>query len=296
MHIAERLISCLNKYLETGRQEQEGNLWAFNIHQPAAPYRVDGEGTIHPGVRFFEIAGLGGGLKELMRTLAKGVVPQEINLYGSVYAAEVIGEVARQLMIRCVLPAPTRRNVRRNLKVTLHVANGFQNLFENAHDSLDFSDSGNEIWEVEDISATGFRGVVSPALLDNLRIGTLIGSRPENMGNWGVGIIRRLSRDAQNNLQVGVEILSNQVTGVSLSVADRARVDNTTHLALYLNKLNDISGEACLLMRPGTFLPSRSFKMKLAEKTYLLLSLGLIESGDDFDLARYRKMEQDVGE
>jgi hypothetical protein len=294
IYIAERLISCLNKYLDNGRQEKEGNLWAFDLNQPAAPNKADGEGTIHSGIRFFETGGLGSGLKEMIRTLAKGVVPQEVNLYGSVYTAEVIGEVARQLMSRCVLPAQTRRNARRNLKITLHVANGFHNLFENAHESLNFSDEGCESWKIEDISATGFRCVVSPTLLDTVKIGTLIGSKPENLGSWGVGIVRRLSRDVDNKLHVGVEILSNQVTGLSLSVADRSGVDKSTHLVLYLNKPNDTSGEAWLLMRPGTFLPSRSFNMKMAEKAYLLLSLGLVESGDDYDLARYRKMEQDT--
>ncbi len=294
IHIAERLISCLNKYLEVGRQEGEENIWAFNFLKPSGPYRANGDGTIHPGVRFFEMGGFGIGLKELIRNLTKGVVPQEVNLYGSVYDAEIISEVARQLMVRCVLKPPTRRNVRRNLKIYLQVSNGFQNLVENAEDCLNFSVTGNEVWEVEDISATGFRSVVSPALLDTLRIGTLIGSKPENVGNWGVGIVRRLSRDVQNNLQVGVEVLSNQVTGVSLNIANRSHVDKSTHLVLYLNKPNDTSGEAWFLMRPGTFLPSRSFNMQIEEKNYLLLSLGLVESGDDYDLARYRKMEQDT--
>jgi hypothetical protein len=151
----------------------------------------------------------------------------------------------------------------------------------------------NTIWEVEDVSATGFRSAVAPSQLEAVKIGSLIGSKPENLGHWGVGIVRRLSRDAQNNLQVGVEILTNQVIGVSLSVADSFVREETDHLALYLSKPNDNSGEAWLLMKPGIFLPSRSFKMTLEGKTYLLLSLGLVESGDDYDLARYRKMEQE---
>lgn len=296
IHIAERLISHINKYLEVGTKIGEGSLLAFNLLQPSAPSRANGEGTIHQGVRFFETGGLEKGLKELITTLAKGVVPPDLNLYGSVYDAELIGDVARQLISRSALPAPTRRNVRRKLKVNLHVSNGFQNLVENtdAGSGLNFGEADIEIWEVEDVSATGFRSIVSPALLDSVKIGALIGSKPENIGNWGVGIVRRLSRDAQNNLQVGVEILSNQVMGVSLNIADRSRAEEATHPALYLNKVNDNSGEAWLLMQPGTFLPSRSFNMKLAGKTYLLLSLGLIESGDDYDLARYRKMEQDT--
>jgi hypothetical protein len=47
-------------------------------------------------------------------------------------------------------------------------------------------------------------------------------------------------------------------------------------------------------MKPGAFLSNRSFNMSVGDKSYLLLPLGLIESGEDYDLARYRKMEQDT--
>jgi hypothetical protein len=296
VHITERLIAHLNKFLEVGTHVSEGCLWAFNLQQPAAPKRVSGEGTIHPSLRFIGIGGLESGLNDLIRTLTKGVMPQEINMYGSVYDAELIGDVARQLLTRCVMPPPTRKNARRKLKVNLNVSNGLKNLFENSEVGLGFSEAESEIWEVEDVSATGFRSVVSPTLLGSVKIGSLIGSKPENVMNWGVGIVRRLSRDAQNNLQVGVETLSNQVLGVSLKVADRSGAGELPHKALYLNKPNDNSGEAWLLMTPGAYLPSRSFNLKLAGKNYLLLTLGLIESGDDYDLARYRKMEQDTSE
>jgi hypothetical protein len=194
------------------------------------------------------------------------------------------------------MPPPTRKNARRKLKVNLHVSNGFKNLFENSEVGLGFSEAACETWEVEDVSSTGFRSVVSPALLDSVKIGSLIGSKPENVTNWGVGIVRRLSRDAQNNLQVGVEILSNQVIGVLLRVADRSGAGEPPHTALYLNRPNDNIGEAWLLMSPGAYLPSRSFNLQLSGKSYLLLTLGLVESGDDYDLARYRKMEQDTSE
>ena len=296
IHIAERLVTHLNKYLEVNTQAGAGSLWAFNLAQPKAPQRVSAEGTIHPSVRFFGAGGLDNGLNDLIRTLKKGVVPQEVNLFGSVYEAELLDEVANQLISRCVSPPATRRNVRRKLNVNLHVLNGLQNLIENTDVGLNFGNAENIVWEVEDVSATGFRSVVSPSQLGELKIGTLIGSKPENVGNWAVGIVRRLSRDAQNNLQVGVEILSNQVIGVSLHVADLSREGEADHLAIYLNKQNDNSGEASLLMKPGSFLPSRSFRMQIDGKTYLLLSLGLIESGDDYDLARYRKIEQDMSE
>lgn len=293
IHIAERLVAHLNKYLTVERQAIAGSQWAINLLQPTPPMRVTTETTIHPGLRFLGIGGVEVVLNNLVKSLEKGILPEDVNLGGAVYEVELVRDVARLLVVRCILPPPTRRNTRRKLKVNLHVANGFFKLVENTDIGLNFSNETNEVWEVEDISATGFRSVTTPSALDNIKIGSLIGSKPENLGSWGVGIVRRLSRDAENRLHVGVEILANQVIGVSLGAREYAGGGEDA-LALYLNKPNDNSGEAWLLMKPGTFLSNRSFNMKVGDKAYLLLPLGMVESGEDYDLARYRKMEQDT--
>jgi hypothetical protein len=104
-----------------------------------------------------------------------------------------------------------------------------------------------------------------------------------------------LSRDAQNNLHIGVEVLSARFVGVPL--ADRAKAGaEAGMLGLYLNRPTDTSGEAWLLMKVETFAINRSLVMQLEDKEYLLLPLALIERGEDYDLARYRMMEQDKGE
>jgi hypothetical protein len=294
IRIAERLIAHLNKFLTVDAQAADGR-WAINLLQPTPPMRVHAETTIHPSLRFFGVGEMEAALGDLIKSLEKGILPQGINMGGAEYSAELVRDVATQLLARCLLPLPKRRNPRRRLKVNLHVANGFSKLLENTDTGLNFSGDGKEVWEVEDISASGFRSVVSPNVLDSVKIGSLIGSKPENVPGWGVGIVRRLSRDEQNNLHVGVEVLSNQVSGVALGARDRGGAGEDS-LALYLNRPNDNSGEAWLLMSPGAFLNNRSFNMRVAEKNYLLLPLGMVESGEDYDLARYRKMEQDVGE
>jgi len=292
IHIAERLVAHLSKLLTVGAKAVEGSQWVINLAQPTPPMRINTETTLHPSVRFIGVGSAEEALNHLVKSLEKGIVPPDLNMGGCVYEAEMVREVARQLVARCILPPPTRRNVRRKLKVNLHVANGFFKLVENTDVGLNFSSDANDVWEVEDISATGFRSVTVPAVLENIKIGSLIGSKPENLDTWGVGIVRRLSRDEQNNLHVGVEILANQVIGVSLG--NREHFGGEDSLALFLNKPNDNSGEAWLLMKPGAFASTRSFNMTVADKTYLLLPLGLIESGEDYDLVRYRKMEQDT--
>jgi hypothetical protein len=292
--IVERLIAHLNKYLTVGMPGADGR-WAINLSQATPPMRVSTETTIHSSLRFIGIGGMEAALENLLKTLEKGFVPQDINMGGAEYPAQLVGDVAAQLLARSRVPLPMRRNPRRRLKVNLHVANGFSQLLENTGTGLNFSGDGLPTWEVEDISASGFRSVVASEVLDSVKIGSLIGSKPENVAGWGVGIVRRLSRDEQNNLHVGVEVLSNQVSGVVLDARDYSGADGD-NLALYLNRPNDSSGEAWLLMNPGAFLNTRSFNMRVAEKNYLLLPLGMVESGEDYDLARYRKMEQDTGE
>jgi hypothetical protein len=292
IHIAERLVTALNKHLVASTQAADCQ-WVVNLLQPTPPMRLNTETTIHPSLRFLGMGAAEEALNAMLLALEKGILPQEINFAGSTCEAEMVRDVARQLVARCVLPPPTRRNVRRKIKVNLHVANGFSKLVENTDVGLNFSGEDNEIWEIEDISATGFRSVTKASALESVKIGSLIGSKPENVGNWGVGIVRRLSRDAENNLHIGVEVLANQVMGVTLGARDRSNADED-NLALYLNKPNDNSGEAWLLMKLGAYLANRSFNMRLDDKTYLLLPLGLVESGDDYDLARYRKMEQDT--
>lgn len=294
IHIVERLVAHLNRYLTVGMPGAEGH-WAINLAQPTPPMRVNTETTIHSAMRFIGIGESERALEDLLKTLEKGFVPQNINMGGAEYPAELVKDVAAQLLVRCHLPLPTRRSPRRKLKVNLHVANGFSQLLENTDTGLNFSGDGHAIWEVEDVSASGFRSVVAPDSLANIKIGSLVGSKPENVAGWGVGIVRRLSRDEQNNLHVGVEVLSNRVCGVELGVRDHGGEDGD-NLALYLDRPNDNSGEAWLLMNPGGFLNTRSFNMRMAEKNYLLLPLGMVECGEDYDLARYRKMEQEAGE
>lgn len=155
---------------------------------------------------------------------------------------------------------------------------------------LNFGNGPSTTWEVEDISTGGFRCIVPSTSAATLAIGSLIGLRPEKLEHWGVGIVRRMSRDQQENLVVGVEILSNRVAGVGLS-EQKSKIEQR---ALWLSGPEDGKEEARLLMSPDTFSTNRSLHVRFENKDYLLMPLSLLEKGDDFDLARYRKIEEDT--
>jgi hypothetical protein len=54
------------------------------------------------------------------------------------------------------------------------------------------------------------------------------------------------------------------------------------------------SGEGLVLMQADSYSGSRRPTMKIDDKIYLLLPLALVEKGEDFDLTRYRMMQQDT--
>lgn len=293
-HITERLISYASSGLRVDDVYNGNALFVFDTSQPTPPMRVASDATLHPALRFFSVVDALQKLEALSKILEKGIVPDDVNFCGAKYDVELVRDILRHLMDSFSQPLPTRRNPRRKISVNLKVANGFFRMLEQADAGLSFFNTDStEIWDVEDISATGFRSVLPASRVDGIKIGSLIGSKPENIPNWGAGIVRRLSRDDKNNLHVGVEVLSTQIVGISLT--DRSEsVYEDMQIALYLNRPNDASGEAWLLMKPDTFSPNRSLIMDMDGKGFLLLPLALVESGDDYDLARFRRMEQDA--
>ncbi len=293
-HIAERLISYAAKGLRVDGQYNANAQFVFDLAQPTPPMRIASEATIHPALRFFSVADELKHLESLSKNLEKGILPDDINFGGAKYDVELVRDILRRLIDNLTQPLPTRRNPRRKISVNLKVANGFFKMLEQADVGLNFfNPDTTEVWDVEDISATGFRSVLPASSADEIKVGSLIGSKPENVQNWGAGIVRRLSRDKNNNLHVGVEVLSTQIVGISLTDREQP-ADEDMQIALYLNRPDDTSGEAWLLMRPNTFSSKRSLNMEMGGKGYLLLPLALVEAGDDYDLARYRRMEHET--
>jgi hypothetical protein len=289
VHMAERLTAHLNKNLAVGAQHGPSCLFGFDLQHPAPPMRVSAETPPQPGLRFLGVNNMQTPIESLLKTLKKGVVPEEINL-DAVYSVEAISDVLRYLA-KCWTSVPRkRRNARHNIKVNMHVAKGFSGILEHTDVSLNFSNDTGASWEVYDISTSGFRGVLPASRANGVMIGLLVGIKPEKLDHWGVGIVRRMSRDPDNNLQVGVEILTNQITGVGL------REDNVDgeRPALWLDRPSSDANEASLLIGPDTFSSSRSLHMRLGDRHYLLMPLELVEQGEDYDLARYRKIEEDL--
>ena len=290
MHLAERLATHFCRHFRVESQPASDSLFCFDLKQPAVLMRVMPDTLPLPSLRFLSAGDVIPHIEALLKVLNKNIVPDEINL-GGVYAASAVRDVTRHLLIYWSAPPPMRRNVRRPIKVSMNVAHGLPDVV--GHAAAGQQNVASMTWAVEDISATGFRCVLPAKSAEGVKIGSLIGIRPENVGYRGVGIVRRLGRDGQNNLHVGVEILSKRVENVVLRAQGRSAVGGG-QTAIWLIKLDDESGEVCLLMNPDTFSMNVSLNTHFEGKSYLLIPLLLLEKGVDYDLARYRKVEEDI--
>jgi len=289
-HLAERLTSHFRQNFTISLQKEADSLFCFDLEHPAPPMRLNAEIKPQPSMRFLSAGSVQPHVKSLLDILDKNTVPEAINL-GGVFNADVVGEVVRHLSVFWGSALPVRRDARHKVMVKLYVAIGFSDVLEKADTDLNTSADAREHWTVEDISISGMRCVLPSARAAEVAIGLLVGTRPERGAHWGAGIVRRLSRDKQNNLHVGIELLGNHLTGVKLR---EHGISGEQH-AIWLSNANDVSGEVSLLMSPGAFSEGSSLHVKLDSKNYLLMPLALLEKGADYDLARYRKIEEDVG-
>jgi hypothetical protein len=157
--------------------------------------------------------------------------------------------------------------------------------------------SNDEEWIVENESQGGFGAYVPKALGGWLRVGCLIGVRREEGVAWGVGIVRRVVSDEHGNRYVGIQMLatggaavtvfSNRMPGVSGDLSSHGE------LCILLPSSSVQSGEATLLLRPGVFSPRRSLEMRAYDKEYALMPVAVVQTGDDFEVARFRILERE---
>jgi len=286
MHLAERLSVHLNHSFTVSQKREPSSLFGFDLLYPMSPMRLGTETVQQPSVRYLGVHNFNEEIIDLLKVLEKNIVPEDINL-GGVYEAETVREVAHHLVEHLTSPAAVRRKTRHSIKVSLNVTKGFSGVMERTAVGVNLGSEADLNWQVEDVSVSGLRCILPATGMDGLEIGLLVGTKPDKANSWGVGIVRRLIRDPQKNLHVGIEMLSNQVDGVRL----REQGAEQQRFALWLDNPGGDASEVDLLMIPDTFASNRSLHVRMNDKNYLLMPLKLVERGGDYELARYRKIE-----
>ncbi len=297
--LAERVVANYAHSFHWAAQPESGRNCCFDIAAGKAPFRVLGAPPTQSTARFFGAGAALAALRQLESTIvATGAIPANVHLGGS-YANEAVLPVLRHLALYWSDEMPARGAERRKTAARMTVLHGMTEILgaldpANSNE-LDFSslESSAESWIVENISDGGCGAIIPAAKSDWVRVGALLGVKTETAQHWGIGLIRRVTRDEHQQRRVGVQFLAKIAiparTGKSVG-AFASGSAAMTDAAILLSSSPDSRGEVGVVLRAGVYNGRDSVDMTVNSKSYLLMPGRLVEGGEDFDWAMFKVM------
>jgi hypothetical protein len=295
--IAERTVAHFSGAFSLSARP-DGCTHCFDLAAPKAPARLFKDAGPSATLRFF---GAGRALADLGQLTARiaeqGHVPPDVNLGGN-YDKEVVAAVARHLAMQWSEKPPARASERRHTAGRITVVPGLTEIMgvldPATSDALDFSQEQSapsaESWIVVNVSDGGYGAIIPPQKSDWIKVGTLVGVQNEvSTTHWGVGLIRRITRDEHQQRQVGIQLLTRAAIPIKVAKSGAGREQQA---AILLSTSPDKRGEIGVVMRDGIFNASDSLDMTVKDKAYLLMPTGMVEDGDDFDWAKFKVMQR----
>ncbi len=134
-------------------------------------------------------------------------------------------------------------------------------------------------WIVENVSLGGMRVRLPMGPEDQLRIGTLLGMRPDGGENWLVGVVRRFARRDDLAGQSGSRNL------VAQAALGRGR--GRKYRPRRSCSIPSMRGRRCASRCPATS-RIRPLRAEVLGTTLALEPVELLERGVEFELGRYR--------
>jgi hypothetical protein len=290
MELCERLITHFCASFTLRLDLQPDIAYWIDLASSQAPLRLARPPQHAPSMRFFAAGKALEDLENLTRKVkATGAVPSQVNL-GGTYPVETVLDVLNHLALYWSPKPPERKHPRHQVKSRLDITYGYDGVLALVGDSG--AGAAAETWIVENVSAGGFGAGVPEIKGDWLKIGCLLGMRPEGGNNWVIGVIRRLRRDDSQKCSVGIQTIAKSARLVQLKLSGTAVVET----GILLNDGSEPPGEARVLLPADVFLPGRNMEYQKGELTCLLLPQGVVASGDDFEVVRFREMIRDTSE
>jgi hypothetical protein len=151
-------------------------------------------------------------------------------------------------------------------------------------------------WTLNDASESGV-GATAVEHSGWLRIGALVGFRYEDKMDWSVGIVRRLSRNPQNQPLIGLQLFKGEpdvARAGSLDKKEQSAWDVIPEAGIYgWQDAMMLQGTSTMLLGPDSYYDGRRFKVNIGTVKKFVKLTELIESGSDFELVRYSEYNPD---
>jgi hypothetical protein len=151
----------------------------------------------------------------------------------------------------------------------------------------------HERWVMENESEAGYGAHLNDQTNDWIRLGKLVGLKPEKKGHWNIGVIRRLRRIEPNQQYVGIEVISEHPMALFLrpeKSEDRPlTIDGIDPVgavfpipALFLKGTGQPAQADVLILQSGEFGSGRELWFTIKGMIYHIRLKHALERGDDW--------------
>lgn len=151
----------------------------------------------------------------------------------------------------------------------------------------------HERWVMENESEAGYGAHINDQADDWVRLGKLVGLKPEKKGHWNIGVIRRLRRTESNQQHVGIEVVAERPLALLLRPEKNENrpltVDGidpfdvkTPFPALYLKGAGQQVQTDALILQSAEFASGRELWFNARGTIYHIRLKHALEHGDDW--------------
>ena len=293
--VADRLISHVAGRFDVQPYPAKGCFFLMDIDRWTVPRRYQPGGAVRLGSRFFGPGEALADIETISAHLAAGAIStSDINLEG-ISDIEMVVDVLAHLERHWSLQRPDRREQRRDSDTRISVVLGYPEIAKRiaSNDtSVPVDEADAELWGLANESEAGYGALVPIERGESLHVGELVGVRPSDSRMWAVGVIRRLTTQDAARRYVGIELLARGVQAVGLNNPGNGELV-ATGLLLPSHVGDSVSqGEINLLVSKNSFSPELALDMVVYDTRYLLMPLMVLETGDNFEVGRYRVVDR----
>ena len=139
-----------------------------------------------------------------------------------------------------------------------------------------------EQWIMENESVSGYGVTFNPGAHNGLRIGTLIGLKPESTRHFLIGVVRRINKNPSSKTYVGIQTLCQTPIPVQLHTLAGEELARPYAEAVYLLEMPQAQIARSLLVGRTDFEPGRLLQLKAQGKAYTIRLQQSLEEAEDY--------------
>jgi hypothetical protein len=292
VEVAERLVARIERTVTLAAEPGVLHHHFIDLRSNAGPRRLATVRRISDTARTFGAPRGVTQLHALEKALEEErVSPRELGL-SQEFDVEIVQATLRHVSRHLGPPLPVRRHERHREALRVTVVHGFDEVTANVGGlTVDYPFvSEQEQWLVENESKSGMQLSIGSPQGRWVQVSSLVALRKGDDSTWVTAIVRRVHREDDDTRRIGIEIIAHGGAGVTvLPLATASRKDPGEGVLCALLSAGETANDEVLVLLPSRmFSPAAAREMRAYDQRYRLVPVQLVQSGDGYQIARYK--------